>query len=72
MFGTSPTNTASATFVMYCGDDGTLGYWSLCNRRDNAAAYVYLLANEGYWDSGSALFLARVARDKLKDLRSSD
>lgn len=42
------------------------------NGRDNAAAYVYLTANEGYWDRGSALFLARVPRAKLKALRRSD
>jgi hypothetical protein len=72
MFGTTPTNMGSATFVLYCGDDGTLGYWDRCNRRDNAAAYVYLLANEGYWDSGSALFLARVPRARLKALKGSD
>jgi hypothetical protein len=72
MFGTTPTNMGSATFVLYCGDDGTLGYWAQCNRRDNAAAYVYLLANEGYWDSGNALFLARVPRARLRALRGSD
>jgi len=72
MFGTTPTNMGSATFVLYCGDDGTLGYWDRCNRRDNAATYVYLLANEGYWDSGSALFLARVPRARLKALKGSD
>ena len=72
MFGTTPTSMGSATFVLYCGDDGTLGYWDRCNRRDNAAAYVYLLANEGYWDSGSAFFLARVPRARLKALKGSD
>jgi hypothetical protein len=72
MFGTTPTNMGSASFVLYCGDDGTLGYWAQCNRRDNAAAYVYLLANEGYWDSGNALFLARVPRARLRALRGSD
>jgi hypothetical protein len=72
MFGTTPTNMGSATFVLYCGDDGTLGYWDRCNRQDNAAAYVYLLANEGYWDSGSALFLARAPRARLKYLKRSD
>jgi hypothetical protein len=49
---------------MYCADDGTLGYLASCNRRDNADAYVYLMANDGYWDSGNALYLARVPRAK--------
>lgn len=62
----------SATFVLYCGDDGTLGYWAQCNRRDNAAGYVYLLANGGYWDSEGALFLARVPRARLKALKRAD
>ena len=72
MFGTTPTNMGSATFVMYCGDDGTLGYKAPCNRTDNADAYVYLMANDGYWDSGNALYLARVPRAKLANLSAGD
>jgi hypothetical protein len=72
MFGLTPTNMASATFVMYCADDGTLGYLTSCNRRDNADAYVYLMANDGFWDSGNALYLARVPRAKMKSLNASD
>jgi hypothetical protein len=72
MFGLAPTNMASATFVMYCADDGTLGYLAACNRRDNADAYVYLMANDGYWDSGNALYLARIPRAKIKSLDASD
>ncbi len=72
MFGLTPTNMASATFVMYCADDGTLGYLASCNRHDNADAYVYLMANDGYWDSGNALYLARVPRAKMKSLNASD
>ncbi len=72
MFGLTPTNLASATFVMYCADDGTLGYLASCNRHDNADAYVYLMANDGYWDSGNALYLARVPRVKMKSLNASD
>lgn len=72
MFGPSPTNMGSATFVMYCADDGTLGYQNACNRHDNADAYVYLMANDGYWDSGNALYLARVPRAKLADLNAAD
>jgi hypothetical protein len=30
------------------------------------------MANEGYWDSGSAFFLARVPRAKLRALKRSD
>jgi hypothetical protein len=72
IFGTTPTNMASATFVMYCADDGTIGYLSACNRHDNADAYVYLMANDGYWDSGNALYLARVPRAKLAELSAAD
>jgi hypothetical protein len=72
MFGLTPTNMASATFVMYCADDGTLGYLASCNRHDNADAYVYLMANDGYWDSGNALYLARVPRAKMRSLNASD
>jgi hypothetical protein len=72
MFGLTPTNMASATFVMYCADDGTLGYLASCNRHDNGDAYVYLMANDGYWDSGNALYLARVPRAKMKSLNASD
>jgi hypothetical protein len=72
MFGLAPTNMASATFIMYCADDGTLGYLASCNRHDNADAYVYLMANDGYWDSGNALYLARVPRAKMKTLNASD
>jgi hypothetical protein len=63
---------ASATFVMYCADDGTLGYLASCNRHDNADAYVYLMANDGYWDGGNALYLSRVPRAKMKSLNASD
>ena len=72
MFGSAPTNMGSATFVMYCGDDGTLGYQNPCNRHDNGDAYVYLMANDGYWDSGNALYLARVPRAKLASLSAAD
>lgn len=72
MFGTTPTNMGSATFVMYCADDGTMGYQNPCNRHDNADAYVYLMANDGYWDSGNALYLARVPRAKLENLSAAD
>jgi hypothetical protein len=72
MFSLTPTNMASATFVMYCADDGTLGYLASCNRHDNADAYIYLMANDGYWDSGNALYLARVPRAKIKSLNASD
>ena len=72
IFGLTPTNLASATFVMYCADDGTLGYLASCNRHDNADAYIYLMANDGYWDSGNALYLARVPRAKIRSLNASD
>lgn len=72
MFPGVPGQMGSATFVMYCADDGTLGYLSACNRTDNADAYVYLIANDGYWDSGNALLLARVPRAKMSGLKPSD
>ncbi len=72
MFPSVPGEMGSATFVMYCGDDGTLGYLDPCNRTDNADAYAYLMANDGFWDSGNELYLARVPRAKLGRLQASD
>jgi hypothetical protein len=72
MFPSVPGEMGSATFVMYCGDDGTLGYLDPCNRTDNADAYVYLMANDGFWDSGNVLYLARVPRAKMSRLQPSD
>lgn len=72
MFPSVPGEMGSATFVMYCGDDGTLGYLDSCNRTDNADAYVYLMANDGFWDSGNVLYLARVPRAKMSRLQASD
>ena len=72
MFPDVPGNFGSATFVMYCADDGTLGYLDACNRTDNADAYVYVMANDGYWDSGNVLYLARVPRAKMSALQPSD
>jgi hypothetical protein len=78
MFGTSPSTFGSATFINYCADDGTIGYFSACNRQDNADAYVYLIANEGAWNGGGAggggdnFYLTRVARAKLSRLQPTD
>ncbi len=74
MFGTTPTLFASAEFVHYCADDGTLGYLAPCNQHDNGDAYVYLISNEGTWNGGgqqgggNAFYIARVARAHLQDL----
>ena len=72
MFPGIPGQMGSATFVMYCADDGTLGYLSVCNKTDNADAFVYLIANDGYWDSGNVLYLARVPRAKMSRFHPSD
>ena len=71
------------SFITYGVDDGTLGYTSTtCDpavltvtascRVDNADAYVYILGNDGFWNNGSALYLARIARAKLKNMNGSD
>lgn len=72
MFAQSPSTWGSATFVMYCGDDGTFGYLSTCNRQDNANAFIYAIANDGYWNNGNSLYLARVPRAAVLNLSSSD
>lgn len=56
-FGSSPLNGSSATFVMTCGDDGTLGYFSsatTCNQQDNDDAFIYGISNEGCVQGGGA------------------
>lgn len=78
MFGTTPTQMGTADFVMYCADDGTLGYTAACNEHDNGNLWVYLIANEGAWNGGgtqgggNAYYIARVARAKLSHLNGSD
>jgi len=82
MWGSTGSSTfAAATFVMYCGDDGTLGYLCPCNREDNANAFVYLISNEGINYAGSTngsngkgayLYLGRIPRAKLAHLNPSD
>jgi hypothetical protein len=72
MFSGVPGQMGSATFVMYCADDGSLGYLDTCNKTDNADAYVYVMTNDGYWDSGNVLYLARVPRARMSGLQSSD
>lgn len=72
MFAQSPSTWGSATFVMYCGDDGTFGLLSTCNRQDNANAFVYAIANDGFWNNGNSLYLARVPRSAVLNLSASD
>ena len=72
MFPGVPGNFGSATFVMYCPDDGNNGYMDTCNLSDNANAFVYLMANDGYWNNGNVLYLARVPRAKMSRLQPSD
>ena len=71
------------SFVSYGADDGTLGYTSpTCDaavatvtatcRVDNADAYVYILGNDGFWNNGSYLYLARISRAKLKNMSGGD
>jgi hypothetical protein len=66
MFGSHTLFGASA-FVMYGADDGSTGY-----RVDNADAYAYLIGNDGYWNNGNALYLARIPKAKLPNLNPSD
>ena len=66
MFGSHTLFGASA-FVMYGADDGSTGY-----RVDNADAYAYIIGNDGYWNNGNALYLARIPKAKLPNLNPSD
>lgn len=66
MFGSHTLFGASA-FVMYGADDGSTGY-----RVDNADAYTYIMGNDGYWNNGNALYLARIPKAKLPNLNPSD
>lgn len=63
-----PTTTAlaSAAFVEYGPDDGTLGY-----RVDNADAFVYTIATDTNWDNGNNLYEARVPRAWMPSLSGS-
>lgn len=72
MFPGVPGNFGSATFVMYCPDSGNLGYMDTCNMSDNANGYAYIMANDGYWNNGNVLYLARVPRAKMSRLQPSD
>jgi hypothetical protein len=72
MFAGTPITWGSATFIMYCGDDGTWGYRSTCNREDNANAFVYMIANDDKWNNGNVYYLARVPRKKIPNLNAGD
>jgi hypothetical protein len=37
-----------------------------------ADTYIYAISNDGYWNNGNAIHLARVARDKLTALKLGD
>lgn len=37
-----------------------------------ANKYVYIISNDGYWENGNDMILARVAKDKIQQLNSSD
>jgi Alpha-L-arabinofuranosidase B, catalytic/Domain of unknown function (DUF4185) len=66
MFG-SHTLFGASGFVMYGADDGSISY-----RVDNADAYAYIMGNDGYWNNGNALYLARIPKAKLPNLNPSD
>jgi Alpha-L-arabinofuranosidase B, catalytic/Domain of unknown function (DUF4185) len=66
MFGSHTLFGASA-FIIYGADDGSSGY-----RVDNADAYTYIMGNDGYWNNGNALYLARIPKAKLPNLNPSD
>lgn len=63
----SATLFGASTFLMYGKDDGSLGY-----RVDNADAYVYVMGNDGYWNNGNVLYLARIPRAKMQNLNPAD
>jgi len=66
IFGSHTLFGASA-FVIYGADDGSNGY-----RVDSADAYAYIIGNDGYWNNGNALYLARIPKAKLPNLNPSD
>ncbi len=41
-------------------------------RQDEQDKYVYVMSNDGYWNSGSAFYLGRVPRAKIGDLKAAD
>ena len=41
-------------------------------QQDNATQFVYAITNNGFWDNGDDMILARVARADLPKLRASD
>jgi len=41
-------------------------------RQDDQDKYVYVVSNDGYWNSGSAIYLGRVPRAKIGNLSIAD
>jgi len=41
-------------------------------RQDEQHKYVYVISNDGYWNSGSAFYLGRVPRVRIGDLNADD
>ena len=75
MFGATPTDMGSMTFVMPgCADDGTLGYLTPCNRQDSMNAYIYATSNIGSWSGqpNDAIYVSRVARARMFRRKASD
>lgn len=66
MFASS-TRCASASFVMYGADNGTV---LPAYRVDNADAYAYITCGTN-WDNGDALYMARIPLSSLAALDSS-
>ena len=41
-------------------------------RQDDQDQYVYVVSNDGYWNSGSAIYLGRVPRARIGNLSTAD
>ena len=57
-------NFGAPFFVKY-GKDGT-------GKAHNADQYVYAVSNNGYWDNGDRMVLARVPRTRIADMERKD
>ena len=54
-----------APFFIHYGKDGKADV-------HGADKYVYAVSNDGFWDNGNDMILARVRRAKIADLRAAD
>lgn len=66
LFFSADSVMAAPSFVMYGADGDPVP------PVDNAGTYVYIVSNDGFWDNGNELYLARVLRSALPNLSPSD